>query len=46
MPPKLANGKLCYVEFPATDVRRSADLYQAVFGWRIRQRASAIPPGT
>ncbi len=32
------NGKICYVEIPATDITRSADFYQRVFGWRIRQR--------
>jgi predicted enzyme related to lactoylglutathione lyase len=34
----MANGKICYVEMPATDVRRSADFYRDVFGWNIRQR--------
>jgi uncharacterized protein len=38
MPPTLANGKICYIEIPAIDVRRSADFYERVFGWRIRQR--------
>ncbi len=38
MPPSLTNGKICYIEFPATDVRRSAEFYEKVFGWRIRQR--------
>src|ERR1700737_3352065 len=38
MPPTLANGKICYIEIPATDIRRSADFYQRAFGWRIRQR--------
>jgi predicted enzyme related to lactoylglutathione lyase len=38
MPPTLANGKICYVEIPAVDVRRSAEFYEKVFGWRIRQR--------
>jgi len=38
VPPTLANGKICYVELPATDIRRSADFYEQVFGWRIRQR--------
>ena len=33
-----ANGKICYVEIPAIDVRRSAQFYEKVFGWRIRQR--------
>jgi predicted enzyme related to lactoylglutathione lyase len=38
MPPTPANGKICYIEIPAIDVRRSADFYEKVFGWRIRQR--------
>jgi uncharacterized protein len=38
MPPTLANGKVCYIEIPATDVQRSAAFYEEVFGWRIRQR--------
>lgn len=38
MPPTLAHGKICYVEIPAADVRRSADFYRAVFGWEIRRR--------
>ncbi|MGH9173747.1 MAG: VOC family protein [Vicinamibacterales bacterium] len=38
MPPTLANGKICYLEMPATDIRRSAVFYEKVFGWRIRQR--------
>ena len=38
MPPTLANGKVCYIEIPAVDVRRSADFYAKVFGWRLRQR--------
>jgi predicted enzyme related to lactoylglutathione lyase len=38
MPPTLGNGKICYIEIPAIDVRRSADFYQAVFGWQIRRR--------
>jgi predicted enzyme related to lactoylglutathione lyase len=38
MPPTLANGKICYIEIPSTDVARSADFYSRVFGWRIRQR--------
>ena len=36
--PTLANGKICYIEIPALDVRRSADFYASVFGWRIRRR--------
>jgi predicted enzyme related to lactoylglutathione lyase len=38
MPTTRANGKICYVEIPATDIARSADFYRKVFGWRIRQR--------
>jgi len=38
MPPTVTNGKICYIEFPAVDIRRSADFYSRVFGWRLRQR--------
>jgi predicted enzyme related to lactoylglutathione lyase len=38
MPPTLANGKICYIEMPATDVERSSDFYQRIFGWNIRTR--------
>jgi uncharacterized protein len=38
MPPTIANGKICYIEMPATDVARSADFYRKVFGWNIRKR--------
>ncbi len=38
MPPTYGNGKICYVEIPSTDIRRSAGFYRAVFGWNIRQR--------
>jgi predicted enzyme related to lactoylglutathione lyase len=38
MPPTLGNGKICYVEFPALDVERSATFYKAIFGWNVRQR--------
>ena len=34
----MATGKICYIEIPAVDVRRSAEFYEKVFGWRIRQR--------
>jgi predicted enzyme related to lactoylglutathione lyase len=36
--PAYRTGKICYIEIPATDVRRSADFYQRAFGWHIRQR--------
>lgn len=38
MPPTLANGKVCYIEIPAVDIRCSADFYAKIFGWRTRQR--------
>ena len=36
--PALANGKVCYIEIPTVDVRRSVEFYEKVFGWKIRQR--------
>ena len=36
--PDYANGKICYVEMPATDIARSADFYAKVFGWQTRRR--------
>jgi predicted enzyme related to lactoylglutathione lyase len=38
MPPTTANGKICYIEMPATDIERSADFYKTVFGWNVRKR--------
>ena len=38
MPPTMGNGKICYIEMPATDVARSAEFYKKVFGWEIRKR--------
>jgi uncharacterized protein len=37
-PPTYRTGKICYVEIPATDIRRSAEFYHRAFGWQIRQR--------
>jgi predicted enzyme related to lactoylglutathione lyase len=34
------NGKICYVEIPATDIARSSAFYAAVFGWRLRKRSN------
>ena len=36
--PNYANGKICYIEMPSTEIARSADFYQRVFGWKIRKR--------
>ena len=38
MPPTRGNGKICYVELPATDIQLSAELYRKVFAWQIRKR--------
>ncbi len=38
MPPTFGNGKICYLEIPATDIARSADFYKRVFGWNLRKR--------
>jgi len=35
------NGKICYIEMPATDIARSSDFYKQVFGWNIRKRGDA-----
>jgi hypothetical protein len=31
MPPTPANGKVCYIEMPATDIARSAEFYKGVW---------------
>ena len=38
MPPSSTNGKICYLEIPATDIARSSEFYSRSFGWKIRQR--------
>ncbi len=35
----MANGKICYIEMPTTDVERSAEFYKKVFGWKVRKRS-------
>ncbi len=42
MPPTLGNGKVCYIEIPAADVRRSAEFYESVFGWKSRRRGDGV----
>jgi predicted enzyme related to lactoylglutathione lyase len=32
------HGKICYIEIPAVDERRSSEFYEKVFGWRLRRR--------
>jgi len=36
--PTFANGKICYLEIPATDIARSAEFYRGVFGLNVRKR--------
>ena len=36
--PTNANGKICYIEIPATDIGVSARFYETVFGWKTRRR--------
>ncbi|HEV2837575.1 MAG TPA: VOC family protein [Pyrinomonadaceae bacterium] len=38
MPPTFNNGKICYLEIPATDLARSIEFYEKVFGWKTRRR--------
>ncbi|OLB37267.1 MAG: glyoxalase [Acidobacteria bacterium 13_2_20CM_57_17] len=38
MPPTMLNGKICYIELPATDIARSAEFYKRVFAWNVRKR--------
>ncbi len=40
MPPTLANGKICYIEIPSSDIARSSQFYEKVFGWRTRTRGN------
>lgn len=49
MAPTYANGKICYLEIPTTDLARSVQFYQAAFGWKVRQRgdgSTAFDDGT
>ena len=36
--PGYRTGKICYIEIPATDIPKSAQFYQQVFGWNTRER--------
>lgn len=37
MPPTNVNGKICYIEIPASDVEQSSEFYRNFFGWKIRK---------
>jgi len=34
--PTFGNGKICYLEIPSADPKASANFYQTVFGWSVR----------
>jgi len=38
--PTLGNGKICYLEIPATDIDVSVQFYKTVFGWNTRTRGN------
>jgi predicted enzyme related to lactoylglutathione lyase len=38
--PTIGDGKICYVEIPATDVEASAAFYSKCFGWQLRRRSN------
>jgi predicted enzyme related to lactoylglutathione lyase len=36
--PTFGNGKICYIEIPAIDIKSSAAFFQKTFGWQVRER--------
>lgn len=36
--PTSKNGKICYLELPATNIGKSAEFYAKTFGWQMRKR--------
>jgi uncharacterized protein len=38
MAPTFGNGKICYIEMPAVDARKSGEFYRKIFGWNVRDR--------
>jgi len=38
VPPTFGNGKICYIEIPAKDIRQSSEFYEKAFGWQLRRR--------
>lgn len=41
--PTYGNGKICYLEIPATDLQVSASFYHKSFGWKIRNHGDGSP---
>ena len=46
MPPTFDNGKICYIEIPATDIARSAEFYRRVSAGTFGNAAMGLPPLT
>ena len=40
--PNNKNGKICYLELPASNVEKSAAFYSGAFGWNIRKRGDGV----
>ena len=38
--PTNKNGKICYLELPASNVETSAAFYSGAFGWNMRKRGN------
>ncbi|GAC1393640.1 MAG: hypothetical protein NVSMB31_13210 [Vulcanimicrobiaceae bacterium] len=38
MAPTFGNGKICYIEIPATDTKQSSEFYRSAFGWDVRRQ--------
>ena len=36
--PAIANGKICYIEIPSTDITESSTFYTKAFGWQVKPR--------
>jgi predicted enzyme related to lactoylglutathione lyase len=37
--PTFGNGKICYLQIPASNIEASASFYNKAFGWKIRRRS-------
>ncbi|HEY4304979.1 MAG TPA: VOC family protein [Gemmatimonadaceae bacterium] len=40
--PTSKNGKICYLELPATNIGKSAEFYAKTFGWQMRTRGDGV----
>ena len=44
MPPTIKNGKICYVEIPATDIQKSMRFYKRFSAGRSESGVTALSP--